>query len=87
MKTTTRSKPKTGKKTAKEVLCIWRQTCSIHVHQHSPKQFVWHAQQSFDSFDGDGPQPGDLDEQGEAKTLEAATQAAFDALADHLDIE
>lgn len=89
MKTTTKSKPKTAKKKAAKPLLVLmnRETCSIYVEQISPKRFYWSAQQSDTCFAEDEPLPGDLDEQGEAKTLQEAAQAAFDALADHLDIE
>lgn len=85
-KKTTRSK---AKKTAqpKLVLNVYRETFNVSVTQHGPKKFAWWAQQSFDYFSGDEFQEGDLNERGEAKTLQHATQAAFDALADHLDIE
>lgn len=64
-----------------------RESCSLLVWKHGTEKFVWRVQQSFDNFTSDDPQEGDLDVQGEAKTLWSATQAAFDALADHLDIE
>lgn len=90
MKTATRKKAtkKPARKTKpKLVLLLHRETFGVSVTQYGPNRFEWSAQQACDCFMSDDPQPGDLDERGEAKTLKAAAQAAFDALADHLDIE
>ncbi len=87
MKTKTQKKAATKKAEPELIIHIYRETCNVLVWQHGPKKFVWHASQSFNYFFDDEPQDGDLEERGEAKTLQDATQAAFDALADHLDIE
>ena len=78
----------TAKKVEPEVLIhLSRESCDVMVWKHEPKKFVWRVQHSFDKFTSDEPQEGDLDEKGVAKTIQDATQAASDALADHLDIE
>lgn len=87
MKTATRKKPASKKAKPKKLIHIYRETCDLQVWQHGPKKFVWRVQQSYDSFSTDEPQDGDLDEKGEAKTLQNATQEAFDALAYHIDID
>jgi len=88
-KTRKQDDPKKAPKKFKpeQLIHIYRQTCDLQVWQHGPKKFVWYATQSFNYYDGDEPQEGDLEERGEAKTFKDAVQAAFDALADHLDIE
>jgi hypothetical protein len=87
MKTKTRVKAPPRKAEPEQIIHIYRETCDLQVWRHGPKKFAWHVQQSFDAFSSDEPQDGDLDEKGEAMTLKDATQAAFDALADHLDID
>ena len=60
---------------------------NLHYQPLTGGDTTGHSSQSFGPYGDDEPQGGDLQGRGEPEALQDATQAASDALADHLDTE